>query len=283
MPSRPANTALPAMLPRRSARNRAEGFGDLGEAAIGHLEDADLVGGAEAVLDGAQDAELVAALAFEIEHGVDHVLQHARAGEAAVLGDVADQDQGEAAGFGQADQLEPGGADLGDGAGGAVDACRATWSGSSRSPPSWRGVCSSAAAMSRRLTAAARPICASTDAEAAGAEADLVDGLFAGDVEDAAAGAGEAGGGLEQEGGLADAGVAADQDGGGGDEAAAEHAIQFRDGGGSAGRRLGFAGQADEGDASAGRGFARRGRGAGFPRRWCSTRRRIRSGRTIWM
>ena len=99
-----------------------------------------------------------------------------------------------------------------------------------------------------------------TDAEAAGAEADLVDGLFAGDVEDAAAGAGEAGGGLEQEGGLADAGVAADEDGGSGDEASAQHAIQFRDGGGSAGRRLGFAGQADEGDAPAGRGL---GGGAG--------------------
>ncbi len=100
-----------------------------------------------------------------------------------------------------------------------------------------------------------------TDAEAAGAEADLVDGLFAGNVEDAAAGAGQAGGGLEQEGGLADAGVAADEYGGGGDEASAQHAIQFRDGGGSAGRRLGFAGQADEGNASAGRGF-RGGAGA---------------------
>ena len=47
-------------------------------------------------LTRAQDTELVAAVAFEIQHGVDHMLQHARAGERAVLGDVADQHQGEA-------------------------------------------------------------------------------------------------------------------------------------------------------------------------------------------
>ena len=69
------------------------GVGDLGEAGAGHLEDADLVGRAEAVLDRAQDAELVAALALEVEHGVDHVLDDARAGDLAVLGDVADEDR----------------------------------------------------------------------------------------------------------------------------------------------------------------------------------------------
>jgi sodium/hydrogen exchanger family protein len=97
------------------------GVGDFGEAGLGHLEHADFVGGAEAVLDGAQDAELVAAVAFEVEHGVDHVLQNARAGEAAVLGHVADQDQGEFAGFSEPDQFETAGSDLRDGAGGAFD------------------------------------------------------------------------------------------------------------------------------------------------------------------
>ena len=65
----------------------------LDQAALGHLEHADLVGGAEAVLDRAQDAELVAAVALEVEHRVDHVLEHARPGDLAVLGDVADQEQ----------------------------------------------------------------------------------------------------------------------------------------------------------------------------------------------
>ena len=53
--------------------------GDFAQAAAGHLEHADLVGRAEAVLDRAQDAELVRALALEREHRVDHVLDHARA------------------------------------------------------------------------------------------------------------------------------------------------------------------------------------------------------------
>ena len=39
----------------------------LGEARVAHLEDADLVGGAEAVLGAAQDAERVAALALDGE------------------------------------------------------------------------------------------------------------------------------------------------------------------------------------------------------------------------
>ena len=49
------------------------------------------------------------------------MLQNARAGEAAVLGHVADQHQGEFAGFGEPDQFEAAGADLCDGAGGAFD------------------------------------------------------------------------------------------------------------------------------------------------------------------
>ena len=53
------------------------GVGDLGQATVGHLEHADLVGGAEAVLGAAQDAELVATIAFEMQHRVDHVFQHA--------------------------------------------------------------------------------------------------------------------------------------------------------------------------------------------------------------
>ena len=63
----------------------------LGETAVAHLEHADLVGRPEAVLDRAQDAELVAALALEVEHRVDHVLEHTWPGNLAVLGDMADE------------------------------------------------------------------------------------------------------------------------------------------------------------------------------------------------
>ena len=79
--------------------------GHLDQTALGHLEHADLVGRAEPVLDRAQDPELMAALAFEIDHGVDHVLEHPRPGDLAVLGHVPDQQERRAAPLGEADQL----------------------------------------------------------------------------------------------------------------------------------------------------------------------------------
>ena len=96
----------------RRARRRAVAPGEeqsrgvvhLGEARAGHFEHADLVGRAEAVLRGAQDAERVRALALERHDRVDHVLDDARAGDLPVLGDVADQDDRRAARLGEADQ-----------------------------------------------------------------------------------------------------------------------------------------------------------------------------------
>ena len=93
------------------------GVFDLDQAAIGHLEHADLVGRPEPVLDRAQHAELMAALALEIKHRVDHVLEHTRARDGAVLGDVADENHAEPAALGEADQLLGAGADLGHRAG----------------------------------------------------------------------------------------------------------------------------------------------------------------------
>jgi hypothetical protein len=73
-------------------RKIADGFGHLAQAALGHREHAEFVDRAEAVLVRAQHAEAAAALALEVQHRVDHVLEHARAGDAAFLGDVADQE-----------------------------------------------------------------------------------------------------------------------------------------------------------------------------------------------
>ena len=67
---------------------------DFDQAAALHLEHADFVGRPEAVLGAAQQAVLIEALAFEIQHGVDHVLEDLRAGDGAVFGDVADQETG---------------------------------------------------------------------------------------------------------------------------------------------------------------------------------------------
>src|SRR5437764_149937 len=54
-------------------------------------EAADLVGGAEAVLHAAHHAKRRVAVALEVQHDVDEVLQRARPCDGAVIGDVADQ------------------------------------------------------------------------------------------------------------------------------------------------------------------------------------------------
>ena len=95
--------------------------GDAAQTAVGHLEQPELAGGAEAVLHGTQEAEGVVALALETEHGVDHVLEHPGPGQGAVLGHVPDQDGREGAGLGQGDQRVGARLDLGHRAGGSVD------------------------------------------------------------------------------------------------------------------------------------------------------------------
>ena len=65
---------------------------DLAQAGLDHLEDADLVGCAEPVLRGPDQAKGAAALALDGDHGVDQVLEGLGPGDAAVLGDVTDED-----------------------------------------------------------------------------------------------------------------------------------------------------------------------------------------------
>ena len=89
-PRSSATTTEPATPGRRSARNIAGRIGHRAQATLGHGEEPDLAGGAEPVLGGAQRAQREVALALERQHGVDHVLEHARTGERALLGDVAD-------------------------------------------------------------------------------------------------------------------------------------------------------------------------------------------------
>ncbi len=88
-------------------RKIALGLADALQALLGHREDADLVDRAEAVLDRAHEAKARVRVALEVEHRVDDVLEHARAGERAVLGDVADQDDRRAARLGQRASAAP--------------------------------------------------------------------------------------------------------------------------------------------------------------------------------
>ena len=66
---------------------------DLHQPTASHFEHADLVGRPEAVLHRTQDAEMVAALALEIEHRVHQMLDRLGPRDLALLGDVADEDQ----------------------------------------------------------------------------------------------------------------------------------------------------------------------------------------------
>ena len=81
---------------RRASRLADEArrrVGDLDEPAGAHLENAHLAGRPEAVLERPDRPVAALALALEEEDAVDQVLEHAGAGDGALLGDVADEDR----------------------------------------------------------------------------------------------------------------------------------------------------------------------------------------------
>ena len=87
------------------AQEDGAGVGDALEAFFGHGEHANFVDGAKAVFDGADQTKAAVRVALKVEHGVNHVFEHARAGQRTFLGDVADQHDGGAAGLGGAGQV----------------------------------------------------------------------------------------------------------------------------------------------------------------------------------
>ncbi len=99
-PSIAASTTLPGARVA-SATNRAEASSTSTSPPWRISNSAGLVGRAEAVLQRAQLAVGALALALELQHAVDEVLEHARARERAVLGDVADEDHGDRLRLGQ--------------------------------------------------------------------------------------------------------------------------------------------------------------------------------------
>ena len=80
------------------------GVGDLSQARGLHLVDAQLRGRPEAVLHRAQYAVHVVLVALELYDGVHDVLQYLRSGQGTLLGDVPNEDDGHAAGLGEAQQ-----------------------------------------------------------------------------------------------------------------------------------------------------------------------------------
>jgi serine/threonine-protein kinase len=111
--ARPGAAAIPPASPSRTSRHAGvmlrqeerRRVGHLAKALLRHREDADLVHRAEAVLERADEAKARVRFALEIKDGIDHVLEDARAGERALLGDVADEDDGGPALLGQAREM----------------------------------------------------------------------------------------------------------------------------------------------------------------------------------
>ncbi len=101
----------------RACEKDRRGVGHFLEALVGHAEHAQFVDRAETILHRPQQAQATVGLALEIQHGIDHMLQHARAGQRALLGDVADQEDRRAALFGEAHQQRRTLAHLGHAAG----------------------------------------------------------------------------------------------------------------------------------------------------------------------
>ena len=124
--SSPRARRRPRSRPRRRpyGRRPRTGSGTRDEPGAGHLEDAQLVGRAEAVLGGAQDPVRVVALALELEHAVDEVLEHARTGDRAVLGHVPDEQHGDAVLLADPEQARGRLAHLSDRAGRGADVAR---------------------------------------------------------------------------------------------------------------------------------------------------------------
>ena len=121
-------------------------------------------------------------VALEIEHRVDDVLEHARAGDRALLGDVPDQDHGDAGLLGEARQLRRALAHLRDAAG-----CRFERLGVhrlDRVDDHDLGRAHADRADDRLELHFGKKLDRRVDqAEPAGAQRDLLDGFLAGDVE----------------------------------------------------------------------------------------------------
>ena len=167
-------------------------------------------------------------IAFEVQYGIDHVLQHPRSGQAALLGDMADEDHAATALLGEARQLRRALPDLSHRARRGlqcirphgldrVDHCHG---GPQRDQGSQ---CFFEVDLGQQLHAPDIKL------QAPRAQRDLLAGFLAGHVKHVCAGLGHARQGLQQQGRLADAGVAADQYHAARHQPAAQHAIEFLD------------------------------------------------------
>jgi len=105
-------------------RNRAHPL-DARRAALGHRENAHLLGGTKSILARAKQTKELAAVTFEGEHDIDQVFEYPRPRDRSFLGDVPDEDQRCVAGLRDRGKLRRAFAHLRDGSGRRLDPIRA--------------------------------------------------------------------------------------------------------------------------------------------------------------
>lgn len=81
-----------------------ERLGHFDEAGVGHLEEAYLVGGSEAVLVAAEDTQALVGFALQRQDDVDEMFELFGTGEGAVFRDMPDEDDRRTRPFGERDQ-----------------------------------------------------------------------------------------------------------------------------------------------------------------------------------
>jgi hypothetical protein len=193
------------------------------------------------------------------EHRIDHVLDHPRSGDLAVLGDVTDEQDGGAGTLREPDQGLRGGTYLGDGAGRGFDRIgphgldRVDHDETRRLGVPQRRQNVLDRGLGRELDGG---IC---DAQPLGAQPDLGHGLLAGNIDRPLAAPGDGGGDLDQQGGFADAWIAADEQHRAFHESAAGDPVEFGDARCEPRRFLRGAGQRLEREGAALAGRAHRG------------------------
>ncbi len=167
-------------------------------------------------------------LALEVQHGVDQVLEHARAGQRPFLGDVPDQEGGDALSLREQHQARPAFADLADAArrgleAGQVDGLDGVHHQDARAQRLHVAQDDLEVVLGHEVEARGR------DPEPLGPELDLSGRLLARDVEHRAGALRQRASRLQEQGGLADPRIAADQDQRVLDQASSQHPVQLAD------------------------------------------------------
>ena len=201
------------------------GVGDLSQAAAGHIEHSQLVGGAIAVFGRAQDAVRQHLVPLKIEDGVHNVLHDLGAGNGAVLIHVPHQEHGDLLLFGHRQQTGGALLHLADRAGGRRNVRTAHGLDRVDDHEVWLFLLNQAADLVHIVFGGKVDVVLG-QIETGSPQLDLPHRLLAGDIEDGVP-VRDGPAQLQQHSGLAHARLAAEQHDAAQHDAAAQHAVQL--------------------------------------------------------